>query len=222
MRALKMLLVVAAALMLSACGYNTIQVQDEATKAAWSEVINQYQRRADLIPNLVATVKGFAAQEQAVLIGVTEARAKATQVKVDANDAGSLAKFQAAQGELSSALSRLMVVVEKYPELKSDQNFLALQTQLEGTENRITVARNRYIQAVNDYNVTVRKFPVNLTAMVFGYQTKPNFTVENEAAIAKPPTVDFNPPGQGAITPSPEAQVPPAAPKDSAAVPAAH
>ncbi len=222
MRALKMLLVVVAGLMLSACGYNTIQVQDEATKAAWSEVINQYQRRADLIPNLVATVKGFAAQEQAVLIGVTEARAKATQVKVDANDAGSLAKFQAAQGELSSALSRLMVVVEKYPELKSDQNFLALQTQLEGTENRITVARNRYIQAVNDYNVTVRKFPVNLTAMVFGYQTKPNFTVENEAAIAKPPTVDFNPPGQGAITPSPEAQVPPAAPKDSATVPAAH
>ncbi len=222
MRALKMLLVVVAGLMLSACGYNTIQVQDEATKAAWSEVINQYQRRADLIPNLVATVKGFAAQEQAVLIGVTEARAKATQVKVDANDAGSLAKFQAAQGELSSALSRLMVVVEKYPELKSDQNFLALQTQLEGTENRITVARNRYIQAVNDYNVTVRKFPVNLTAMVFGYQVKPNFTVENEAAIAKPPTVDFNPPGQGAITPSPEAQVPPAAPKDSATVPAAH
>ncbi len=222
MRALKMLLVVAAGLMLSACGYNTIQVQDEATKAAWSEVINQYQRRADLIPNLVATVKGFAAQEQAVLIGVTEARAKATQVKVDANDAGSLAKFQAAQGELSSALSRLMVVVEKYPELKSDQNFLALQTQLEGTENRITVARNRYIQAVNDYNVTVRKFPVNLTAMVFGYQVKPNFTVENEAAIAKPPTVDFNPPGQGAITPSPGAEVPPAAPKDSATVPAAH
>ncbi len=222
MRALKMLLVVAAALMLSACGYNTIQVQDEATKAAWSEVINQYQRRADLIPNLVATVKGFAAQEQAVLIGVTEARAKATQVKVDANDAGSLAKFQAAQGELSSALSRLMVVVEKYPELKSDQNFLALQTQLEGTENRITVARNRYIQAVNDYNVTVRKFPVNLTAMVFGYQVKPNFTVENEAAIAKPPTVDFNAPGQGAITPSPGAEVPPAAPKDSATVPAAH
>ena len=222
MRALKMLLVVAAGLMLSACGYNTIQVQDEATKAAWSEVINQYQRRADLIPNLVATVKGFAAQEQAVLIGVTEARAKATQVKVDANDAGSLAKFQAAQGELSSALSRLMVVVEKYPELKSDQNFLALQTQLEGTENRITEARNRYIQAVNDYNVTVRKFPVNLTAMVFGYQVKPNFTVENEAAIAKPPTVDFNPPGQGAITPSPGAEVPPAAPKDSATVPAAH
>ena len=220
MRVLKMLLVVAAGLMLSACGYNTIQVQDEATKAAWSEVVNQYQRRADLIPNLVATVKGFAAQEQAVQIGVTEARAKATQVKVDANDAGSLAQFQAAQGELSGALSRLMVVVEKYPELKSDQNFLALQSQLEGTENRITVARNRYIQAVNDYNVTVRKFPVNLTAMVFGYAVKPNFTVENEAAVARPPTVDFNPPGQAPVTPMTDAQVPPPPPKDAADAPA--
>jgi LemA protein len=193
MRALKILLLAVASLLLSACGYNTIQVQDEATKSAWSEVINQYQRRADLIPNLVNTVKGFAAQEQAVLIGVTEARAKATQtqVKVDANDPASLRQFQAAQGELSSALSRLMVVVEKYPELKSDQNFRDLQAQLEGTENRITVARNRYIQSVQDYNVTVRKFPVNLTAMVFGYKVKPNFTVENEATIAKPPTVDF-------------------------------
>jgi LemA protein len=193
MRALKILMIAAASLLLSACGYNTIQVQDEATKAAWSEVLNQYQRRADLIPNLVNTVKGFAAQEQAVLIGVTEARAKATQtqVKVNANDPGSLAQFQAAQGELSSALSRLMVVVEKYPELKSDQNFRDLQAQLEGTENRITVARNRYILAVNDYNVTVRRFPVNLTAMVFGYKVKPNFAVENEAAISKPPTVDF-------------------------------
>ena len=193
MRALKILMIAAASLLLSACGYNTIQVQDEATKAAWSEVLNQYQRRADLIPNLVNTVKGFAAQEQAVLIGVTEARAKATQtqVKVNANDPGSLAQFQAAQGELSSALSRLMVVVERYPELKSDQNFRDLQAQLEGTENRITVARNRYIQAVNDFNVTVRRFPVNLTAMVFGYKVKPNFAVENEAAISKPPTVDF-------------------------------
>jgi len=193
MRAFKILLLAVASLLLSACGYNTIQVQDEATKSAWSEVVNQYQRRADLIPNLVNTVKGFAAQEQAVLIGVTEARAKATQtqVKVDANDPASLQQFQAAQGELSSALSRLMVVVEKYPELKSDQNFRDLQAQLEGTENRITVARNRYIQAVQDFNVTVRKFPVNLTAMVFGYKVKPNFAVENEAAIAKPPTVDF-------------------------------
>jgi len=200
MRALKILLLAVASLLLSACGYNTIQVQDEATKSAWSEVVNQYQRRADLIPNLVNTVKGFAAQEQAVLIGVTEARAKATQtqVKVDANDPASLQQFQAAQGELSSALARLMVVVEKYPELKSDQNFRDLQAQLEGTENRITVARNRFIQAVQEYNVTVRKFPVNLTAMVFGYKEKANFTVENEAAISKPPLVDFSRPAAGA------------------------
>jgi LemA protein len=191
MRALKVVSLVVASFFLSACGYNTLQVQDEQVKAAWSEVVNQYQRRADLIPNLVNTVKGFAAQEQAVLIGVTEARARATQIKVDANDPASLQQFQAAQSEVSSALSRLMVVVEKYPELKSDQNFRDLQAQLEGTENRITVARNRYIQAVQDFNVTVRRFPTNLTAMLFGYKVKPNFTVENEAAIAKPPTVDF-------------------------------
>ena len=191
MRALHVILLAVTAMLLSGCGYNTIQVQDEATKSAWSEVVNQYQRRADLIPNLVNTVKGFAAQEQAVLIGVTEARAKATQTQVNADDPASLQQFQAAQGELSSALSRLMVVVERYPELKSDQNFRDLQAQLEGTENRITVARNRYIQAVQDYNVTIRRFPVNLTAMIFGYDVKPNFTVENEAAIAKPPTVDF-------------------------------
>jgi LemA protein len=191
MRMFKIILLAAASLLLSGCGYNTIQVQDEQVKSAWSEVVNQYQRRADLITNLVNTVKGFAAQEQAVLIGVTEARAKATQVKVDANDPASLKQFQSAQGDLSSALSRLMVVVEKYPELKSDQNFRDLQAQLEGTENRITVARNRYIQSVQDYNVTVRRFPTNLTAMVFGYKVKPNFAVENEAAIAKPPTVDF-------------------------------
>jgi LemA protein len=198
MRALKLAAIAAASLLLTACGYNTMQVQDEQVKSAWSEVVNQYQRRADLIPNLVNTVKGFAAQEQKVLIGVTEARAKATQVKVDANDPASLAQFQAAQGELTSALSRLMVVVERYPELKSDQNFRDLQAQLEGTENRITVARNRYIKAVQDYNITVRRFPTNLTAMVFGYKVKPNFTVENEAAIAKPPTVDFgNAPVQG-------------------------
>ena len=191
MRALKVVSLVVASFFLSACGYNTLQVQDEQVKSAWSEVVNQYQRRADLIPNLVNTVKGFAAQEQAVLIGVTEARARATQVKVDANDPASLQQFQAAQSEVSSALSRLMVVVEKYPELKSDQNFRDLQAQLEGTENRITVARNRYIQAVQDFNVTVRRFPTNLTAMLFGYKVKPNFAVENEAAIAKPPTVDF-------------------------------
>jgi len=191
MRAFRIAAVAAASLLLSACGYNTIQVQDEQVKSAWSEVINQYQRRADLIPNLVNTVKGFAAQEQTVLIGVTEARAKATQVKVDANDAGSLQQFQAAQGELTSALSRLMVVVEKYPELKSDQNFRDLQAQLEGTENRIAVARQRYIKAVQDYNVTVRSFPTNLTAKLFGFTDKPQFTVENEKAIATPPKVDF-------------------------------
>ena len=200
MHMLKVAAIAVASLFLSACGYNTLQVQDEAVKSAWSEVVNQYQRRADLIPNLVATVKGFAAQEQAVLVGVTEARARATQVNVDANNPESLKQFQAAQGELSSALSRLMVVVEKYPELKSDQNFRDLQAQLEGTENRITVARNRYIQAVQEYNVTIRKFPTNLTAMIFGYKVKPNFAVENEAAIAQPPTVDFSTPS---ATPAP-------------------
>jgi len=177
--------------LLSGCGYNQIQTQDEGIKAAWSNVLNQYQRRADLIPNLVNTVKGYAQQEQTVLIGVTEARAKATQIKVDANDAASLQKFQAAQGELSSALSRLLVVSENYPQLKSDQNFRDLQAQLEGTENRIAVARNDYIQAVQAYNITIRRFPTNLTAMIFGYKEKPNFTVENEATISKPPTVDF-------------------------------
>jgi LemA protein len=196
MRGIKWALLGVFSLLVSGCGYNTFQTQDEQVKAAWSEVLNQYQRRADLIPNLVATVKGFAAQEQAVLIGVTEARARATQsqVNVNADDPASLSQFQAAQGELSSALSRLMVVVERYPELKSDQNFRDLQAQLEGTENRITVARNRYIAAVQDYNGTVRKFPTNLTAMIFGYKVKPNFTVENESTISKPPTVDFGTP----------------------------
>lgn len=187
-----------AAALLSGCGYNTLQAQDEQVKSAWSEVINQYQRRADLIPNLVATVKGYAAQEQQVLIGVTEARAKVGSIQATPeliNDPQALAKFQAAQGGLTTALSHLMAVVENYPQLKSDQNFRDLQAQLEGTENRITVARNRYIQAVQAYNVTVRSFPDNLTARMFGYQPKPNFTVENEAAIAKPPSVDFsNPP----------------------------
>ena len=200
MRTIKVAMIGLASLLLSACGYNTLQVQDETVKSAWSEVVNQYQRRADLIPNLVNTVKGFAAQEQAVLVGVTEARAKATQIQVNADDPESLRQFQAAQGEVSSALSRLMVVVERYPELKSDQNFRDLQAQLEGTENRITVARNRYIQAVQDFNVTVRSFPTNLTAMLFGYKVKPNFTVENEAAIAKPPTVDFTSPAPAPAT----------------------
>ncbi len=186
-----------AGLLLSGCGYNTIQQSDEQAKAAWSEVLNQYQRRADLIPNLVQTVKGYAAQEQTVLLGVTEARAKVGSIQATpelVNDPAALAKFQAAQGQLSSALSRLLVVTENYPQLKSDQNFRDLQAQLEGTENRITVARNRYIQAVQSYNLTIRSFPSNLTAMMFGYKTKPNFTVENEAAISKPPAVDFAPP----------------------------
>ena len=182
------------ALSVSGCGYNSMQTQDEQVKSAWSEVLNQYQRRADLIPNLVATVKGFAAQEQQVLLGVTEARAKVGSIQATkelVNDPEAFKKFQAAQGELSSALSRLLVVTENYPQLKSDQNFRDLQAQLEGTENRITVARNRYIQAVQNYNVTVRSFPGNLTAMMFGYKEKPQFAVENEEAVKQAPKVDF-------------------------------
>ena len=199
MRMMAIAAVLGAALFLQGCGYNTLQTQDEQIKSAWSEVLNQYQRRSDLIPNLVATVKGFAAQEQAVLVGVTEARARASQIQVNADDPASLARFQAAQGEVSSALSRLLVTVENYPELKSDQNFRDLQAQLEGTENRTTVARNRYIKAVQDYNVTVRQFPTNLTAMVFGHELKPNFSVENEAEISRPPVVDFSqPPAESA------------------------
>jgi LemA protein len=182
------------ALATTGCGYNALQTQDEAVKAAWSEVVNQYQRRADLIPNLVNAVKGFAAQEQKVLVGVTEARSRATSIQVTPemlNDPEALKKFQQVQGELTSALKSLIAVSENYPELKSDQNFRDLQAQLEGTENRITVARNRYIEAVQTYNGTVRKFPTNLTARVFGHAVKPNFTVENEEAIAKPPEVKF-------------------------------
>jgi LemA protein len=194
MRTLALGLAALAGLLLSGCGYNTMQTQDEQIKSAWSEVLNQYQRRADLIPNLVNTVKGYAAQESSVLLGVTQARAKVGSIQATpelVNDPAAFAKFQAAQGELTSALSRLLVVTENYPQLKSDQNFRDLQAQLEGTENRITVARNRYIQAVQNYNVTVRSFPGNLTAMMFGYKPKPNFAVENEAAISKPPAVDF-------------------------------
>jgi len=189
--------VLAAAATLSGCGYNNIQRQDEDTKAQWAEVINQYQRRADLIPNLVSTVKGYAAQEERVLTEVTNARARAGSIQVTpelANDEEALKRFQAAQGELSGALSRLLAVSENYPQLKSDQNFRDLQVQLEGTENRVTVARNRYIQSVQQFNTTVRQFPVNLTAMMFGYKPKANFSVENEAAIATPPTVDFSQP----------------------------
>jgi LemA protein len=180
---------------LTGCGYNTFQTQDEQIKASWAEVVNQYQRRADLIPNLVETVRGFARQEQEVLIGVTEARARVGSVQATPEvleNPQAFAQFQAAQGELSSALSRLMVVVEQYPELKSDANFRDLQAQLEGTENRITVARNRYIEGVQAYNGTVRSFPSNLTAKVFGYDVKPTFTVDNEAEISRPPPVRFD------------------------------
>ena len=200
MRTFKVWLVLAGALLAGGCGYNRIQQSDEAVKAAWSEVVNQYQRRADLVPNLVNTVKGFAAQEQKVLIGVTEARAKVGTIQATPeliNDPQAFQKFEAAQGQLSQALKSLIAVSESYPQLKSDQNFRDLQAQLEGTENRITVARMRYIQAVEDYNVLVRSFPTNLTAMLFKYQVKQNFTVSNEAEIARPPTVDF-----GAGTPA--------------------
>ena len=181
-------------LLLSGCGYNTFQATDEQIKSSWAEVLNQYQRRADLIPNLVNTVKGYAAQEQTVLLGVTEARARVGSIQATPellNDPEAFARFQAAQGQLTSALSRLLVVSENYPQLKSDQNFRDLQAQLEGTENRITVARNRYIKAVQEYNVTVRSFPTNLTAMLFGYKVKPSFTVENEKEISRPPVVEF-------------------------------
>ena len=187
-------LILLSTLALSGCGYNTLQTTDEQIKAGWGEVLNQYQRRADLVPNLVNTVKGFAAQEQAVLLGVTNARAKVGSIQATPeliNDPQAFTKFQQAQGELSSALSRLLVVSENYPQLKSDANFRDLQAQLEGTEHRITVARNRYIKAVQEYNVVVRSFPSNLTAMLFGFKVKPSFTVEDEKAIAKPPTVDF-------------------------------
>jgi len=180
--------------MLSGCGYNQFQSKDEATKAAWGEVVNQYQRRADLIPNLVNTVKGYATHERETLEAVTRARAAATSFQITPevlNNPDAFKKFQAVQGELSGALSRLMAVSEKYPDLKADTSFRDLQSQLEGTENRITVARQRYIAAVQDYNVTVRSFPTNLTAMAFGYTAKPSFTVENEKAISTAPTVNF-------------------------------
>ena len=195
------------AVLLQGCGYNTLQSTDEQIKAAWAEVINQYQRRSDLIPNLVNTVKGFAAQEQQVLLGVTNARAKVGSIQATpelVNDPQAFARFAQAQGELTSALSCLLVVVEKYPDLKSDRNFRDLQAQLEGTENRIAVARNRYIKAVQEYNVVVRSFPSNLTAMLFSFKEKPQFTVENEKEIAKAPKVDFGTPApQPAPQPAP-------------------
>ena len=183
--------------LLSACGYNDLQSTDEQIKAAWAEVLNQYQRRVDLIPNLVETVKGFAAQEQQVLLGVTQARSRVGSIQATpelVNDPQAFARFQEAQGALSSALSRLLLVAENYPQLKSDQNFRDLQAQLEGTENRIAVARNRFIKAVREYNLVVRQFPSNLTAMFFGFKEKPQFTVENEKEISKPPKVDFGKP----------------------------
>lgn len=188
------LLSIIAALALTGCGYNQFQQLDEASKSAWSEVLNQYQRRADLIPNIVATVKGEANFEQETLTKVVEARARATSMQVTPetlNDPAAFQKFQQAQGELSSALSRLMVVSERYPDLKANKGFSDLRVQLEGTENRITVARNRYIASVQEYNVLSRSFPTNLTAMVFKYQPKPVFTVQNEAQISAPPQVDF-------------------------------
>jgi LemA protein len=194
MRQIFKIVLLAGVLTLSGCGYNEFQSLDEEAKASWAEVLNQYQRRADLVPNLVSTVKGYANHEEKVLTEVTEARAKVGSMQVTPellNDPEAFAKFQAAQGQLTSALSRLMVVSENYPNLKADASFRDLQAQLEGTENRVTVARNRYIEAVKQYNVTVRSFPNNLTAMMFNYQPKPSFTVENEKAISSAPKVDF-------------------------------
>jgi len=210
-------IVVLASTNLAGCGYNKLQNQDEAVKAAWSEVVNQYQRRADLIPNLVAAVKGFAAQEERVLVGVTEARARATSIQLTPeliNNPEAFAKFQAVQGELTQALKSLIAVTENYPDLKSNENFRDLQAQLEGTENRIAVARNRYIESVKQFNVTVREFPTNLTAGMFDFDVKPNFTVQNETAIATAPTVTFDtstPSQSGApveTTPAPAAPAP--------------
>ena len=194
-------LALVAGLAVSGCGYNDFQSGDEAVKAAWSEVLNQYQRRADLVPNIVATVKGEASFEQDTLTKVVEARAKATSIQATPeliNDPAAFDKFQKAQGELSGALSRLLVVSEQYPSLKANQAFQDLRVTLEGTENRITVARNRYVSAVQDYNVKVRSVPTNFTAMIFGYKAKPNFTVQNEAQISVPPTVDFSKPAASA------------------------
>jgi LemA protein len=197
---MRIALLILIAAMLSGCGYNQIQQKDEAVNAAWSQVLNVYKRRADLVPNLVATVKGYASHEERVFTEVTQARSKVGSINVNADDPASLAQFQQAQGELQSAIGRLLVVSENYPQLKADQNFLQLQAQLEGTENRITVERQRYIQAVQDFNTYIRQFPTNLTAKVFGYKPKPNFSVEDEQQIQQPPTVDF---GQPAAQPQP-------------------
>ncbi len=201
MKTLRMFTLLLLASMLSGCGYNAMQKQDEGVKAAWSEVLNQYQRRADLVPNLVNTVKGYAQHEEKVFVEVTNARAKVGSIQLTADDLNNpqkLQQFQAAQGELGNALSRLMLVSENYPQLKADGLFQNLQAQLEGTENRVTVARNRYVQAVEQYNGLIRTFPNNLTAKIFGYKVKPNFTVDNARAISTAPTVDF-----GTSTPAP-------------------
>ncbi|WP_140910177.1 LemA family protein [Cognatiluteimonas lumbrici] len=197
MRALQVVVLLLLSALLSGCGYNEIQSRDEAVDAAWSQVLNVYKRRADLVPNLVATVKGYAAHEERVFTEVTEARARVGSINVDAGDPESLERFQQAQGQLQGAIGRLLLVSENYPQLKADQNFLQLQAQLEGTENRITVERQRYIQAVQDYNTYIRRFPVNLTAKLFGYDTRPNFTVDDVEAIEDAPAVDFGQPDAG-------------------------
>ncbi len=220
---ISLLILLIFSLLVSSCGYNTLQTTDEQIKASWAEVVNQYQRRADLIPNLVETVKGFAGQERDVLLGVTNARSKVGSIQATpelVNDPQAFARFAQAQGELSSALSRLLVVAENYPQLKSDANFRDLQAQLEGTENRITVARKRYIDAVREYNIVVRSFPSNLTAMLFGHKEKPQFTVENEKEISKPPKVDFGKPAAAAPAPS-SPPVMPSSPPNEYSVPAA-
>jgi LemA protein len=221
-------LLLVAATGLSGCGYNKLQQLDESVKASWSEVVNQYQRRADLIPNLVNTVKGYAIQEQQVLIGVTEARARAGSIQLTPeliNDPQAFAKFQAAQGQLTQALKSLFAVAEAYPQLKSDANFRDLQAQIEGTENRITVARNRYIDSVREFNTTVRQFPTNLTAKIFHFDVKPNFTVANESAISTAPTVDFGngvaPQARQGVNQGTQAQPPPAGPERGGTPPAA-
>ena len=220
LKRLTTLLFLVSATLLGGCGYNTLQTTDEQVSSAWAEVLNQYKRRADLIPNLVKVVEGFAAQEKAVFLGVTQARASVGAIQATPellNNPEAFAKFQAAQSQLSSSLGRLMLVAENYPQLKSDANFRDLQAQLEGTENRITVARNRYIKAVQEFNVTVRQFPSNLTAMLFGFKTKPQFTVDNEKAIAEPPKVDFGAKPAAA----PARAVVPASPPNEYTVPAA-
>jgi LemA protein len=221
-------LFLSAALSLGGCGYNALQSLDEDTKAAWSEVVNQYQRRADLVPNLVNTVKGYASHEREVLTQVTEARSRVGSIQATpelVNDQQAMDRFVQAQGQMTGALSRLLALAENYPNLKADASFRDLQAQLEGTENRITVARNRYIEAVRNYNVKVRQFPSNLTAKVFGMETKANFSVENERAISTAPTVDFGtapqaPPGQGGQGGNQGQKAPQGAPAQPTPVPA--